>query len=374
MKKKPSILAVDDDQWNLRFIERLITPLGYDIALANNGLEALGMVHLNPPDIVLLDAVMPEMDGFEVARRLKCGADTCAIPIVMVTSLNDVQDRVKALEIGVDDFLTKPVDKIELRARVQSLLKVKAYYDHMRDYQKELESAVAQKTKELQRAFKQVKAASLDTIYRLARAAEYRDEDTGAHLQRMSRYSATIARELGLGQDKVEAILYASPMHDIGKIGIPDSILLKAGKLDSNEWRTMQEHTIIGAEILEGSSTEYVNLGKIIALTHHEKWDGSGYPGGIKGLHIPQAGRIVALADVFDALTTQRPYKEPFSLEKSIDIIEEGRGSHFDPNVTDAFLAALDEIISIKEQFQDKSETSHSLYRQVILSELSSFI
>jgi putative two-component system response regulator len=357
MDTKPKILVVDDEVRNLRLMEAMLIPLGYDVILAGDGEEALEKVMALPPDVILLDVMMPRMDGFEVARRLKEDEETTIIPIVMVTALREVEDRVKALEVGADDFLSKPVERIELRARVQSLLKVKAYNDHMRDYQKELEAEVARRTEQLRQAFEQIRAASLDTIYRLSRAAEYKDEDTGAHIQRMSNYSAAVARQMGQDEATVEAILYAAPMHDIGKIGIPDHILLKPGKLDPDEWEIMKQHTVIGARILERADAEFIKLAEVIACTHHEKWDGSGYPNGLSGAEIPLAGRVTAIADVFDALMSKRPYKEPFSLEKSLAIIREGRGSHFDPDVVDAFFAVQDEILSIKQRYKDQHES-----------------
>jgi len=358
METKPKILVVDDEDRNLRLMEAMLIPLGYEVILAGDGEEALEKVRDLPPDVILLDVMMPRMNGFEVARRLKEDEETTIIPIVMVTALREVEDRVKALEVGADDFLSKPVEKTELRARVQSLLKVKAYNDHMRDYQKELEAEVARRTEQLRQAFERIKAASLDTIYRLSRAAEYRDEDTGAHIQRMSHYAAVVARKLGQDDVTVEAILYAAPMHDIGKIGIPDHILLKPGKLDPDEWEIMKQHSIIGGEILEGSDAEFINLAEVIACTHHEKWDGSGYPKGLKGAEIPLAGRVTAIADVFDALTSKRPYRrEPFSLEKTFAFIEEGQGSHFDPEVVEAFFAIKDEILAIKEEHKDQHES-----------------
>lgn len=358
MEKKARILVVDDEDRNLRLMEAMLTPLGYEVILAHDGEEALQKVKEIPPDVVLLDVMMPRMDGFEVARRLKEDEETTIIPIVMVTALREVEDRVKALEVGADDFLSKPVEKTELRARVQSLLKVKAYNDHMRDYQKELEAEVASRIDRLRQALEKIKAASLDTIYRLSRAAEYKDEDTGAHIRRMSHYAAAVARKMGLNESTVETILYAAPMHDIGKIGIPDRILLKPGKLDPDEWEIMRQHTVIGGGILEGSDTGFIQLAEVLALSHHEKWDGSGYPKGLKGSEIPLAGRITAIADVFDALTSKRPYrKEPFSLEKTFAFIKKGRGSHFDPKVVDAFFAIEAEILIIKEQYKDQDES-----------------
>ena len=354
MDKRPQILVVDDEDRNLRLMEALLVPAGYAVDVAHDGEEALMKVRESPPDLILLDVMMPVLDGLETARRLKQDEATRIVPIVMVTALSAVEDRVKALEAGADDFLTKPVDKTELRARVRTLLKVKAYNDHMRSYQQELEAEVARRTEELQEAFEKIKESSLETIYRLARAAEYKDEDTGAHILRMSHYSAAVARKLALPEGEVEAILYAAPMHDIGKIGIPDRILLKPAKLDQDEWAIMKQHTVIGGRILAGSEAEFIKLGETIALTHHEKWDGSGYPNGLQGEEIPITGRITAIADVFDALTSKRPYKEPFSIEKSFAIIKEGRGIHFDPQVVDAFFAITDEILAIKERFQSE--------------------
>ncbi len=349
--KKPVILVVDDEDRNLRLMEALLTPEGYDIVMAANGGEALDRVAETPPDVILMDIMMPVMDGLEATRLLKQNPETCDIPVVMVTALRDVHDRVKALEAGADDFLSKPVDKLELRIRIQTLVKVKAYHDHLRDYQKKLEATVAQKTVQLQQTLEALQVASLESIHRLSRAAEYKDEETGAHIQRMSRYSMAIARQLGLDAKTVERILYAAPMHDVGKIGIPDRILLKPGKLNPDEWEIMKRHTVIGGKILGGSHSAFIRLAEVIALTHHERWDGAGYPNGLKERAIPLVGRITAIADVFDALTSRRPYKDAFSLEKSRYIIYEGAGTHFDPKVVEAFLAIWPEILAIKNDY-----------------------
>ena len=347
------ILVVDDEEFNLEIINDRLVEQGYEVVLARNGEEALQKVHEFSVDLILLDIMMPKLDGYEVTRRLKKGNETKIIPIVMVTALKDVSNRVKALEAGADDFLVKPVEATELKARVKSLLKIKAYNDHMRNYQKELEGEVAQRTSQLREALSKIKSASLETVHRLSRAAEYKDEDTAAHLQRMSHYSVVIAKKMGMATDFVEGIRYASPMHDAGKIGIPDKILLKPGKLDQEEWEIMKEHAVIGAKILEGSNTQFIQMGELIALNHHERWDGSGYPNGLKGRHIPLAGRITAVADVFDALTSKRPYKKPFPLEKSMQIIKKCKGKHFDPEVVDSFFAASDEIVTIHKVIQN---------------------
>ncbi|NWF91671.1 MAG: two-component system response regulator [Syntrophaceae bacterium] len=353
MDKRAKILVVDDEDRNLRLMTLLLTSFGYEVATASNGREALEKVRESPPDMILLDIMMPQMDGFEVARELKREDETRIIPVVMVTALNEVEDRVKALEAGADDFLSKPVDKSELRARVQSLLKVKAYNDHMRNYQKELEAEVAKRTAQLRQAFKKLREVSLESICHLCRAAEYRDENTGDHIKRMSYYASAVARKMGLSKQTVEDLLYTVPMHDAGKIGIPDHILLKPGKLNDEEWEIMRQHTVMGAQILAGSGARFIKLAQTIALTHHERWDGSGYPKGLKGSKIPLVGRIAAIADVFDALTSKRPYRvKPFSVEEAFNYIREESGRHFDPKVVDAFFAAKDEIMRIKEDIE----------------------
>lgn len=352
-EERQRILAVDDEERNLMVIKAMLAPLGHELLLAGDGHEALAIAAQNDVDLVLLDVTMPGIDGFEVARRLKQDEATQMIPIVMVTALNEVEHRVAALEAGADDFLSKPVDSTELRARVRTLLQVKAYHDHMRDYQHRLEAEVTKRTEELAESLSRLRSASLDTISRLSAAAEYKDEDTGAHIARIGLCAAVLARKMGLGHDMVDRILYAAPMHDIGKIGIPDRILLKPGKLDPDEWAIMQQHTTIGAKILAGSDRDFIQTAEQIALTHHEKWDGSGYPRGLQGADIPVEGRITAIVDVFDALTTRRPYKEAFSIEKSLAIIADGKGSHFDPAVVDAFFDSKEEILAIKAERQD---------------------
>lgn len=352
-------MVVDDEILNRKLIEAMLKPQGYEVIVAVDGEDCLTKAEQNPPDLILMDIMMPNLNGFEVVTRLKAKENLALIPIVMVTALQDVGDRVKALEVGADDFLTKPVDRMELRARVRSLLKVKLYNDHMVNYRQELEREVAKQTLELKNAnlkiaeaHSKLRNASLEAIFRLARAAEYKDEDTGNHIISMSRISAFLAERLGLNSTVVERILYASPMHDIGKIGIPDRILTKNGPLNDEEWALMRMHTIYGGQILENSNIGFLRLGEIIALTHHEKWDGSGYPNGLVGNQIPLAGRIVAIADVFDALMSKRPYKAPLTIDQTVDIIRAGRGTHFDPMVVDVFMDALPDVIKLWKNAQ----------------------
>lgn len=347
MKDKPVILVVDDQPQNIELLEAYLVPQGYEIVTAASGEEALEKLSGNSIDLILLDVMMPGMNGFEVTRRVRQDNAHRLLPIILVTSLRGTEDRVKGIEAGCDDFISKPIEKVEILARVRSLLKVKAYNDLMSHYRKDLETEVAARTEELKQAFEKIKAASLETIYRLSKAAEYKDKDTGAHIQRMSLYSAALARRMGLDESTIESILYAAPMHDLGKIGIPDGILLKPTRLDAAEWEIMKLHSVIGAEILKGSDAEFIRMGETIALCHHEKWDGSGYPNGLKGIEIPIAGRIAAIADVFDALTSRRPYKKPFCMEHSLAVIKKGRGVHFDPDVADAFFAIKEEILTV---------------------------
>ena len=344
MDQKVKILVADNRDDNLHLLENILLPLGYQVILAISDEETLKKAKDNSPNIILLDIISSKAGNFEITKKLKENEMTKTIPLVMLTGSNEVEDRVKALDAGVDDFLSNPVDKTELQARLKCLIKVNAYNNQMRTFQEKIEAEVAKRTEAMKEGIEKTKIASLDTVYRLSKAAEYKDEDTGAHVERMSHYSSAIARKMGLGEAYVEQILWASPMHDIGKIGIPDRVLQKPGKLDDAEWVIMRQHTLIGAQILKGASADFIKLAETIALNHHEKWDGSGYPNKIKGADIPLAARIVAIADVFDALTSERPYKKPFPLEKAMAIIKESRGTHFDPEVADAFCSIEDEI------------------------------
>jgi putative two-component system response regulator len=344
-----NILVVDDDPGVQRMLRRILGRSGYNVSIANGGQEAFDKIAASLPDLIMLDLSMPMLDGFEVAAHLKNNPETRNIPIIVITGLDSSQNHVKAMDLGVNDFLSKTAEPEEILARIRSHLKIKQLNDQLSDYQESLEKMVTLRTVQL-------KEASLEVIWRLTAASEYRDNETGAHIKRMSHYSALIAKKMELAQKTVETILSAAPMHDIGKIGIPDAILLKPGKLDSKEWEIMKQHAIIGSNILKGSKIGFVRMGAVIAMTHHEKWDGSGYPNGLKANQIPLAVRIVTLADVFDALTSKRPYKEPFSIEKSNRIIEQGRGNHFDPDVVDVFFSIQDEILYIKEKYQDEKQ------------------
>jgi len=363
--EKPVILVVDDEEKNRKLMDAMLHPMGYTIIFANDGEEAVQKAISEQPDVILLDILMPKKNGFEVVKELKQNNSTKYIPLVMVTAMKNVGQRAAAYDIGVDDFLSKPIDQVEIRSRVRSLLKVKQLNDMQQDYQKVLEQHLAEKTKNLKKAISLIRIAQRETIHRLSTAAEYKDEDTGSHLKRMMNYAATVSRAMGLDDKKAEQMLLASPMHDIGKIGIPDEILLKPGRLNPDERRIMQTHAEIGAQILTGSYDPVIKTAEIIALTHHEKWDGSGYPKGLKKEDIPIEGRIAAVADVFDALTSKRPYKNAFPVDKSLQIIRGNSGTHFDPQVVDAFFSIQAGILDIKEKYNESGISKFLEIQQV---------
>lgn len=353
MDRPKRILVADDEDSNRLLFKTMLTRLGYEVIEAANGKIAVDKARELSPEVILMDVRMPVMDGLEATRQLKNDAQLKLIPVVIISSLSEVKDRVHALDAGADDFMSKPVDRIELQARIRSLLKVKEYNDYLLNYQKQLETEVTHRTVQLKQALERNKLASLDTIFRLSQAAEYKDEDTGAHIMRIGFYAAAIARKMELNPGDSESLLYAAPMHDVGKIGIPDKILLKPAKLEPDEWETMKQHTTIGARLLRGSDFDVIQMAEVVALTHHEKWDGTGYPRGLRGDNIPKVGRIVAIADVFDALTTHRPYKEAFSYDKALTIIREMAPAHFDPQVTGVFFDIVDQILEIRKSNED---------------------
>jgi len=364
MQNVKRILIVDDDDEIREIIGEMLQSFGYEYEMARDGIEALAKVKLDV-DLVLTDIVMSKMDGFEVVRRIRKQSEFRDLPIIMVTSLTSREDRLRAVKSGANDFIVKPIDPTELLIRTDSLLKMKEIQDTVKRHKEELKQKVQKRTESLRKtldemvdAQRKTYEAYLDTIRRLAIAAEYRDEGTVAHIMRMSHYTAVIAEGLKLSPGEVEIILQASLMHDVGKIGIPDGVLLKKAKLNEEEWYIMREHTTIGSRILSGSSSEFLKAGDVIAMSHHEKWDGSGYPNGLKGEDIPLWGRISAVADVFDALTTKRPYKEAMENEEAFEIIRKGRGSHFDPEIVDVFFNNLDKILEVQKKYQEgKVET-----------------
>lgn len=363
LKRVMKILVVDDDPAIRDGLREILLSEGYEVDVAEDGKKALDKLSTFFPDIILTDYLMPEMDGITLCKIIKNDPNTVDIGVILITGVGDFETRVKGLLAGADDFLNKPFMYPELQARIKSLTKVKLYHDFLKDYQRRLEEEVEKKTAallksnlELQLALKEIEDLSLEIIFRLAKAAEYRDEHTGYHIQRISHYAVTIGINIGLNNEALEVLRYASPLHDIGKLGIPDSILLKPGALMKEEWEIMKQHTLIGANILKGSKIKYLKAAEKIALYHHERWDGTGYPEGLKGSKIPLLARITAIADVFDALTSDRPYRKALSVDEAFTIIEEGKGKHFDPELVDIFFKVKEEILTIKELFKDEEE------------------
>ena len=338
---KQCVLVVDDSPENIDLLSEILRD-DYRVRVATSGEKALKIVYSDePPDLILLDIMMPGISGLEICRRLKANPDRRRIPIIFVTAMSSTEDERRGLEIGAVDYITKPISPPIVMARVHTHL---ALYDQSR----ELANMVAQRTTELLTTRQQI-------IRRLGRAAEFKDNETGNHVLRMSHYARLIALAHGLGEESAGIIFNTAPMHDIGKIGIPDAILLKPGKLDAAEWEVMYQHPIMGAEIIGKHDNELLETARIIALTHHEKFDGSGYPQGLTGEAIPLEGRIVAIADVFDALVSVRPYKPALPLETALQYFDEQSGRHFDPTLLVAFKKALPEILRIKEIYADEN-------------------
>jgi putative two-component system response regulator len=356
MKRSARILIVDDIEQNLGILRGLVRQLGHEVEVARDGLEALASLS-SDIDLLLLDVMMPGLDGYAVTRRLRADARWRDLPVIMVTVLNNHQERLLAVEAGANDFIGKPVDPTELRLRIESQLRLKEASDILKRSQDELEDIVGLRTAELRKALldmaearRHTYGAHVDSIQRLVLAAEFKDAGTAHHIKRLSRYSRIFADALRLAPGDAEILRHAVTMHDVGKIGIPDAILSKAGKLTGEERRIMQSHTLIGARILEGSPSELIEAGRIVALTHHERWDGSGYPNGIAGEDIPLWGRICAVIDVFDALTTHRPYRDPMPIAQALAELGEERGRHFDPILVDHFLASGDAVIALHDK------------------------
>lgn len=321
------ILIVDDEPLNLKVLKQVLQD-HYRLSFAKNGMDALELIKKEKPSLILLDVMMPGMTGFEVCRTLKQDADTHTIPVIFVTALADEADESEGFAAGGVDYINKPISPALVRARVKTHLSL-VHIDEL-------------------------KRTHLELIQRLGRAAEYKDNETGMHVMRMSHVSGRLALQLGMDDTYAEQLVHAAPMHDIGKIGIPDAVLLKPGKLDDDELAIMRKHPVMGAKILENSSSALIRLAHSVALYHHEKWDGSGYPFGLSAEAIPLEARIVAVADVFDALLNKRPYKEAWPVDKTVAEIEAQSGIHFDPAVVQALLACLPDLIAINNQWLEE--------------------
>ncbi|WP_208320304.1 response regulator [Hypnocyclicus thermotrophus] len=335
---KYTILIVDDTPENLDVLAGILNE-EYNIKVAKNGKIALKIAEKFLPDLILLDIMMPEMDGYEVCRNLKNNIQTKNIPVIFVTAKDQEVDEKLGFEAGAVDYLTKPIRPTITKARIKTHLK-------LANQTKALAIEVDKKTKEIQNT-------QLEIIRKLGLAAEYKDNETGAHIIRMSTYSKLLALEYGIPEYEANLLFNAAPMHDIGKIGIPDNILQKPGKLNDKEWQIMKTHSNIGAKIIGDHPSDLLKMAKIVALEHHEKYNGKGYPRGLKDNEISIYASIVAIADVFDALTSKRPYKEPWPSEKALNLIKEERGEHFHPELVDCFINIFDKILEVKLNFQD---------------------
>ncbi|NVD99740.1 HD domain-containing phosphohydrolase [Massilia sp. BJB1822] len=325
--KQPLILAVDDEASNLQLLRQILQD-HYRLVFAKDGQRALELARQEHPNLILLDVMLPGMTGYEICRELKADSGTAAIPVIFVTALSDPADEVIGFEAGAVDYITKPLSPPIVRARVRTHLSL-VRIDELRE-------------------------TRLQIVQRLGLAAEYKDNETGLHVIRMSHYARLLGVAAGLNEAEADDLLHAAPMHDVGKIGIPDRILQKPGKLDADEWKIMQSHAAIGAEIIGEHTHGMLRLARNIALSHHEKWDGSGYPKGLKGEEIPLEGRIVAIADVFDALTSARPYKRAWPLEEALNYLREQRGQHFDAALVDLFLAQIEQIDAIRLRWAEQ--------------------
>jgi len=338
------ILIADSNQGNTKLLEAILAGKGYEVIKARNGEDVLKILEKGNIDLILLDIMIPGFSGFELARRIK---EKKQIPLVLITDSREKEDIIEGFHSGVDEYLFKPFVKEELLVRIKNILKV-------REYQDTLEGVIREKTESLRKVLQKLNTANKEVMHRLLVAAEYRDDDTGRHVTRVGKYSRIIAEGLGLDGDYLDLIEQAAPMHDIGKIGVSDLILHKPGELTFEEFEIMKSHVIIGMRILEKSESPLIEIASDIILNHHERWDGKGYPNGLRGNDIPLSGRIVALADVFDAITTRRPYKPAFSWDESIRIINEEKGRHFDPAVVNAFLNSHAEIRNVYMEFADE--------------------
>jgi len=363
------ILIVDDEMLNTCVVQSYLELDGFSkIASTEDPTQALGLVNQFRPDLVLLDINMPVLSGLEILKAIRSDNATAHIPVVILTASSTSDTKLEALENGATDLLSKPVHRGELLARIRNVLSVKAYQDRLCRYSEELEIAVRERTADLE-------ASRLEVIHCLGRAAEFRDDDTGKHIIRVGRYARIIGEQLGFSSAELDVLEPAAQLHDVGKIGIPDAILLKPGRLNPQEFESMQKHcdygrqivdgppsndgeivrrhTELGAKILDSGRSPILSMAKSIAMSHHERWDGSGYPSGLSGTDIPLEGRITAVADVFDALSSKRSYKAALPIARCFQILEEGRGTHFDPDILDAFFARRNDIILVQLDLSD---------------------
>lgn len=352
---RPLVIIVDDQLTGRKILEELVRSIepNLEVETYADPYEALERIAQATPDLILTDYKMPAMNGVAFTRHVRSVPGCADVPIVVVTVLDDRSIRYEALEAGATDFLTRPIDQIECRARCRNLLTLRKQQKIIKNRARWLEDQVSVATR-------QIRVREQETLLRLAKAGEYRDEETGNHVLRMAKFCRLLGEELGLHEAECDELELAAPMHDIGKIGIPDHILLKPGRLTEEEKRIMQTHTTIGFEILKNSQSRYIQKGALIALNHHERYDGSGYPAGLKGLEIPIEARIVAVCDVYDALCSVRPYKAAWSSEAAVQYLTEQSGLHFDPRCVEAFLARIDTVREIQLALADSVATEEA--------------
>lgn len=342
------VLVVDDSRVNLEVYSRILKQLeDVEIVAFASSRDAFQWSTDNETDLVIVDYQMPQMNGLEFVQAFRSNPVHADVPIVMITGTREKDLRIEALKMGVDDFAEKPADPVEFMVRARNLLK-------LRDRSKKLSDRAAWLAQEVKRATALIERREQETIFRLTRATEHRDKETKNHIVRMGHYARLLGKAIGMLQEQQELLLLAAPMHDVGKVAVPDRILLKEGKLSPEEWEIMKGHARSGYEILKDSDSPLIQLGAQIALTHHEKWDGSGYPDGLVGEGIPIAGRICAISDVFDALLSVRPYKPAWPLPQVIEALRRGRGVHFDPVLIDAFLDIMPELQDVRRRFNDE--------------------
>ncbi len=346
LEENSRILVVDDNPANVKLLERILHINGFkDVKALSDSREVLHVYSEYHPDLMLLDLKMPYVDGFDILECLKDNTKSDYVPVIIISAQDDTGNRLKALELGAQDFISKPFNHTEVMLKVFNNLKIKLHNNDITTQNIILESEVQEKKQELNEM-------QHELVERLLRAAEFRDQETGNHIVRIKKYALIVSEELGLSAETAENIAFASLMHDIGKIGVPDEILNKPGKLNALEWESMMAHTTKGAQILNGSSSKIIQLAEKIVLTHHEKWDGTGYPNKLAGTQIPLAGRIIALVDVFDALISDRPYKKAWSTEDAVNYIRMQSGTHFDPDVVEAFCKSLPKLMQIKKELE----------------------
>jgi len=349
--KEASILVVDDEPANIRLVEKMLAMTGYRNVISTvDSTQVLSLYQEHNSDLILLDLDMPKLDGFAVLDKLGGLKNVILPPILVLSAMHMQSFRQRALDNGARDYVTKPFDADELLSRVRNLLEVQLANKYMLHQNEILEQKVRERTQA-------INLSRLQVVRRLGRAAEYRDNETGLHIIRMSKIAVVIGRAAGLNEEQCDLLLHAAPMHDIGKLGIPDHILLKPGKLDADEWTIMQTHSQIGADILFGDESDLLSMAHDIALAHHEKWNGKGYPNGLSGEDIPLVGRITAVADVFDALTSERPYKKAWTITRAVDLIKAESGQHFDPALVKCFVDNLSTITKIKEEHMEPIRT-----------------